>query len=179
MNIQNASLVLKSCDGISDATRINITWNNINLRTLLGDMYDQFDMFNLCLNTVSHASSELTGLNTDIDQRNVILNLSGLPWINNSYNTSYLSNTSSTVLGTFLFLIDFDVQNQYFNSSNYITFGKNQELVNLTLSYSRIIDNLQPESVLINEVFPHVVLIFDIFGVDSSKHGITKNRMIQ
>jgi hypothetical protein len=137
-------------------------------------------MFNLCLNTVSHASSELTNTETDIDQRNVILNLSGLPWINNSYNTSYLTNTSLTVLGTFLFLTDFDVQNQNFNSSNYITFGKNQELVNLTLSYSRIIDNLQPESgFFIVEVFPHVVLIFDIFGVDSSKHSITKDRMIK
>ena len=145
-------------------------------------MYDKFDLFNLCLNTVSHASSELTGLNTDIDQRNVILNISGLPFINQTYNTSYLSNTSSTVLGTFLFLTgDNDsnlVQNKYFYSSNFATFGKNQELVNLTLSYSRIVDNLQPVTNL-GEVFPHVVLIFDIFGIDSTKHDITSQRMIK
>ena len=177
MNIQNASLVLKSCDGISDTSRINITWNNINLRTLLGDMYDKFDMFNLCLNTVSHSNSALTNGNTGNDQRNVILNLSGLPFINNTYNTSYLSNTSSSVLGTFLFLTN-NVSNQYFYSSNYITFGKNQELVNLTLSYSRIVDNLQPVAGG-GEVFPYIVLIFDIFGIDSSKHGITKDRMIK
>ena len=128
MNIQNASLVLKSCDGISDTSKVNITWNNINLRTLLGDMYDQFDMFNLCLNTVSHSNSALTNANTNIDQRNVILNVSGgLPWINQTYITSYLSNTSSVVvLWTFLFGT---TSSQYFYSSNIIisTFGKNQE----------------------------------------------------
>jgi hypothetical protein len=178
MNIQNASLILKSCDAIYDTSKVNITWNNINLRTLLGDMYDQFDMFNLCLNTVSHSNSALTNANTNIDQRNVILNVSGLPWINQTYNTSYLSNTSSVVLGTFLFGTTGTVSSQYFYSSNISTFGKNQELVNLTLSYSKITDNLQPATGG-GEVFPHIVLIFDIFGIDTTKHNITKHRMIQ
>ena len=70
------------------------------------------------------------------------------------------------------------VQTQYFYSSNFATFGKNQELVNLTLSYSRIVDNLQPVAGG-GEVFPHVVLIFDIFGIDSTKHDITSQRMIK
>lgn len=174
MNIQNASLVLKSCDAICDATRINMTWNNINLRTVLGDMYDKFDMFNLCLNTITTANSLLTNANTGNDQRNVIVSLSGLPWINQTYNASQLSNTASTALCTLMFLTS-NTQTQ-FNSSNVVTFGKNQELVNLTLSYSRILDNVQPVAGG-GEVFPHIALIFDIYGIESTKHDVTRDRL--
>ena len=37
-NLQNASLVLSTNNGTSNNNRTSITWNNINLRTLLGDM---------------------------------------------------------------------------------------------------------------------------------------------
>ena len=157
MNVQNASLVLKSCDATCDTNKINITWKNINLRTVLGDMYDKYDLFNLCLNTISTSVGTLTGT-TNNDQRNVILSLSGLPWINQTYNVNKLSNTSSTVLGTFTFPTTASIAFQYFYSSNFATFGKNQELVNLTLSYTRILDNAQPVP-NVGEVFPDVVLM--------------------
>jgi len=176
MNLQNASLILKSCDAICDATKVNITWNNINLRTVLGDMYDKYDLFNLCLNTVSTSNSALTNANTDNNQRNVIMSLSGLPWINQTYSVNKLSNTSNTVLCTFLFFTTGNVSTQYFYSSNFATFGKNQEFVNLTLSYTRILDNSQPVAGGA-EVFPDVVLVFDIFGIDETKHDITSHRM--
>ena len=168
-NLQNASLVLKSCNAICDANKTNITWNNINLRTVLGDMYDKYDTFNLCLNTVSTAIAG--GIGAPNDNTNVTMLLSGLPFINQTYNTAYLSNTSQTVLCTFQF-----VQNatttQYFYSNNIATFGKNQELVNITLSYNKIVDNTQPAV-----AFPHIILIIDIFGIDETKHGLTRDRM--
>jgi hypothetical protein len=55
-NLQIASLVLRSSDltpgasnqyGSSDTYQLIQTWNNINLRTLLGDMYDKYDLFNI------------------------------------------------------------------------------------------------------------------------------------
>ena len=66
MTDRNASLVLKTSDltsksdyvygvpyvnqsGSMNAKGSSITWNNINLRTLLGDMYDRYDIFNICL----------------------------------------------------------------------------------------------------------------------------------
>ena len=47
-NLQNASLVLSTNNGTSNTTRTSTTWTNIDLRTLLGDMYNKYDMFNIC-----------------------------------------------------------------------------------------------------------------------------------
>jgi len=56
--IQMAKLTLKTSTmapntfsqyGTVDQYRTNITWNNINMRLLLGDMYDRYDLFNLQL----------------------------------------------------------------------------------------------------------------------------------
>ena len=58
----------------------SITWNNINLRTLLGDMYDKYNTFNLCLNTIS--TSQANTIDPSPDSKNVNLRLSGLPFIN-------------------------------------------------------------------------------------------------
>ena len=55
MNQRNACLVLKTSDlipgktltaGVCDTYRQNMIWYNINLRTVLGDLYDKYDYFN-------------------------------------------------------------------------------------------------------------------------------------
>ena len=170
--LQNASLVLKSCNATCDTNRINLTWQNIDLRCLLGDMYGKFDLFNLCLNTVSTASA-VANTGATNDDRNVLMTITGLPWINQTYNTLYQTNTVSTNLCTFQF-VSSATTTQYFYSNNVATFGKNQELVNITISYNRIVDNTQPATA---NPFPHVAFIFDIFGIESTKHDLTRDRL--
>ena len=55
MSQESASLVLKTSDltlnsstviGTADQYGTTYTWNNINLRVLLSDMYDKYDRFN-------------------------------------------------------------------------------------------------------------------------------------
>ena len=55
-NEESASLILRTGDlpsnssnnvGSADLYYTNMTWYNINLRTLLGNMYDKYDKFNL------------------------------------------------------------------------------------------------------------------------------------
>ena len=55
---RSARLVLKTSDltansttnnGSCDQYRTSFTWFNINLRMLLGDMYNQYDYFNITL----------------------------------------------------------------------------------------------------------------------------------
>ena len=101
--LRNASLVLKGSDltagsftqyGYTDANRTTMTWNNINLRTLLGDMYDQYDYFNLCLNTIATGQAGAID-NVDKNNLNLYLRISGLPWSNQTYNVKNGSNSSS------------------------------------------------------------------------------------
>ena len=170
-HLQNASLVLKSSNAICDANRLNMTWNNINLRTLLGDMYDKYDMFNLCLNTVTTASAPASTGGSN-DDRNVIFYLSGLPFVNQTYDVQYNTNTSKTALCSFQF-VSSACSTQYFYSNNIATFDKRQDMVNISLSYGKVLDGATPTTV---NVFPHIVLIFDIFPVPKT-NDVADHRM--
>ena len=84
----NASLVLSTTTSSNNTSRTSFTWNNINLRMLLGDMYDKYDRFNLCLNTISSGLSDAY-FGTQADAQ-VLVRVSGLPWVNNSYNITFI-----------------------------------------------------------------------------------------
>jgi hypothetical protein len=168
-NLQMASLVLRSSDlgtagtssqyGSSDVKRLTQTWNNINLRTLLGDMYDKYDLFNICLNTITTAQAAAIGSSTD--DRNVIVKLSGLPFINQTYSVLQGCNTSVCPISSFLFAMNASAT-QLFYSNNCYTFGKSQQSCNITIQYGRVIDDALPTTTV---VFPNVVFIFDIVGI--------------
>jgi hypothetical protein len=156
-NIRNASLILKTSDftsnldytyggsyqNITNGKLSSITWNNINLRTLLGDMYDKYNTFNLCLNTIS--TSQANTIDPNPECKNVNLRLYGLPFINQTYSAKNNCNTNYTSIGTFNFVASGSTT-QYYYSNNIATFGKNQEICNITIDYARIIDDKVPNS---------------------------------
>lgn len=177
-NLQNASLVLSTQNGIyNNAGRTSITWNNINLRTLLGDMYDKYEIFNLCLNTM--ASGETLSFTPTQDDRQVLIRMSGLPFINNGYNVgpTQNTNTQNTIIGSFQFNAS-GVNTQYFYSANLATFDKHQELCNITIEYLKV-SNLQYPSVSGVGYFPATTFIFDIFGIEKDKGNENGTRMIK
>jgi hypothetical protein len=158
-DIRKASLVLKTTDLTTNVTNTlngtifssqygsfnnklsSFTWNNINLRTLLGDMYDMFDEFNLCLNTISTA--QCSSIDTISDNKNVYIKLSGLPWLNQTYNVKTINNGNTTNIATFNFTAE-NAATQYYYSNNIATFGKSQDSCNMTIEYSRILDDTIP-----------------------------------
>ena len=101
-NLKNCSLVLNTYNATANTAKTSFTWSNINLRTLLGDMFDKYETFNLCLNTI-HTSvpTALYALNTD--DSNVFIKVSGLPFINNTYDVKGGNNTNASVIATYQF----------------------------------------------------------------------------
>jgi hypothetical protein len=175
-NLQNASLVLSTNNGTSNTARTSITWNNINMRALLGDMYDKYDMFNLCLNTVATAVSA-NNFSASANDQQVMIRISGIPFINNTYNvgTTYNTNTQYVAIGTFTFANN-AYATQYFYGSNIATFGKNQDICSITIDYIRLSD-LSPALQANGQIFPHVTFIFDIFGIDKNKDNENGTRI--
>jgi hypothetical protein len=159
--------------GSCDAMRLTQTWNNINLRTLLGDMYDKYDLFNICLNTISTAgagaSTTLLGGvagNNSADNLNVIVKLSGLPFVNQTYSVKQGCNTNVCPISTFLFAnsAQYNITTtQLFYSNNCYTFGKSQQTCNLTIQYARIIDDALPTT---TNPYPNMIFMFDIVGIN-------------
>jgi len=115
-------------------------------------MCDKYDTFNICLNTICcSAPTSNLGIQygaSDINNLNVIINLAGLPFINQTYSQSNNHNTSSTPIGAFLFpSLTTQTSIQSYYSSNVATFGKSQELCNITIFYTKISDGTAPASV--------------------------------
>lgn len=173
MSDQTASLVLRTFDltvntsnqyGTVDQFGTSFTWNNINLRVLLGDMYDKYDRFNLNLNTIA-TGVPAANIGTTGDDRCCYVTMSGLPWVNNTYNQQSGSNNNSSVIATFLFSQNTQAY-QYYYGNNTSTFRKNQEMVNLNISFLKISTGLTPATL---NAFPQMIFIFDIVGVEEYK----------
>jgi len=168
---ESASLVLRTSDlpsnstnniGSSDQYYTNMTWSNINLRTRLGSMYDKYDRFALV--PVAYLSNVGDGtFGTANDDRIVTINIAGLPFTNNVYNSSSKTNqTSSAIYAVRI------AQGNYISSNVtgcVLTFTKNQELVNFNIFYQRVnINGSGNYNVSTGVAFPHMVFLFNIYG---------------
>lgn len=169
-NFEYAKLILKTSDlptgdsnqiGSCDANRTSFVWNNVDLRNILGSLYDKYDTFNLNLNTFASSLNPtiLYGGTTGEDRQLTVL-MKGLPFINSTYNCVTGNNTGTTTLGSIYFVAG-QTTYQTFNN-NFITFAKNQEKCNISINYTRILDDTSPAT---NNPFPQVVFYFDIVGV--------------
>ena len=103
---EKATLVLKTSDltynsssniGTANSTGTVCTWNNINLRVLLGNLYDKYERFNLCLNTFTANSSGVLEADSG-----TYITLAGLPFVNNSYVVKSNSISQEAFLGSVL-----------------------------------------------------------------------------
>ena len=173
--MENTTLVLRTADSSSSLSNSVNTWNNINLRYLMGNMYDKYEKFNLCLVNISTGASNAT-LGNSTDDLNVSVNISGLPFINQTYNSSTGNNGSNATITTFQFQRNSCV-NQYFYGSNFITFGKAQDLCNITISFSKVSNYGAALSTPVS--YPNVSYIFSIIGIpnDNDKLLTPQSRM--
>lgn len=169
--IQKAALTLKTyaletdtrtAKGTVNITNTEITWNNINFRLLLGDMYDKYDFLNLQLINITSDDNRLGELisGNGVSDRIFSVNMSGLNFVNQTYDSNTNNMSSNVVLATFV-LYD-ELSKNY--SNNIVTFAKGNELCNLTLSYTIIADDIPPNcAASLN--FPEMVYMFNVYGV--------------
>jgi len=183
MDQRNACLVLKTSDltpgqtnnnGVCDASRQNMTWYNINLRTVLGDLYDKFDYFNLSLYFIS---TDTQCTITQAADKCVYMKIGGLPFSNQTYNVSNKANGTLCTMATFAFQNSGASVQQNFYGSGFMTFAKNQELVNINIQYTRIQDE-NPYSGAGNFSYPNTTFIFHIFGVPKEDNHSTRIQLL-
>ena len=174
---RSSRLILKTSDltidsttnkGTMDQRGTTFTWSNVNLRALLGDLYDEYDYFNLYLNTIaSSLANANAGAGTDND-RLVYVKMSGLPFINQSFQPSTGSNGVYTYLDVYQIPMTASTWFQlYCDPSNVQTFGKYKDLCNITIALTRVYDDIKPNLTL---AFPQFAFIFTIIGVNRSSN---------
>ena len=180
-NEESASLVLRSSDlpngtnniGSSDQHYTSMTWSNINLRTLLGSMYDKYDKFALVPVGFQSNMGDGTFGNTN-DDRIVSVNISGLPFTNNNCSSNTKTNQTRSVLYVTRFLSSSSINGS--TGGSVLTFTKNQELVNLNIFYERT--NLNGNgnyNIITTAAFPHMTFTFNIYGITKSDRVVDLN----
>ena len=169
--IQTAKLILKTCtlepDAQTSKGTINqfnteITFNNINFRLLLGDMYEKFDNFNIQLVNITsddNRTGELISGNS-VSDRIVSVNLRGLNFLNQTYDSNTNLVGTSVSLATYV-LYD-ELSKNYTN--NIATFTKGNEVCNLTIYFKRVLDDAFPNCQSSLD-FPQMIFLFNIYGI--------------
>ena len=136
--------------------RTGYTWNNVNMRNLLGDWYNKYDKFNICLVSVAQSYQPTHA----VEACNVVtIKMSGLQWLS-SYDQASGNNTGSVVIG----VRNFNQDNDDFSSGSFITFRKGQQITNITIK----LDCLQNDDTLVpdsDSTFGHMIFLFNITPV--------------
>ena len=81
--------------------RALITWKNINMRQLLGEMYDRYETFNMYLYQVVQ-SSAFAAVPSSAQYGLVDIRMKGLQFINNTYHPVSRNNTTSAFLTSYI-----------------------------------------------------------------------------
>ena len=160
-----ASFVLRTSDAtVSNTYLTSHTWRNIDLRTLLGDMYDKYDTFMLKPVYIGSASPPALTAGFNPDDRMLVFNMRGLPFLNNLNSTTGFTSSQTCIFGALILRV---VIQTSVNGGIPLTFGKYQELTDITIFYNRITKNTNGNyNIQTNNPYPHMIFSFQIFGIN-------------
>ena len=161
--------------GTSNSMNNIFTWTNINLRTLLGDMFDKYDRFLLLLQNISNAVPTAAPESSS-DDKVFLINMSGLNFINSNYVQKFQSNTGSVIICPYI-VSGTAAQTQLYNNFAVATFIKQNDIVNISINYTRIEDD---DALSSTNAYGHVCFIFNIVGIEEYRvKDVMNNRLLK
>lgn len=172
---ETVTLILKHSDISSnlndnDAISEYGSWSNgkqktifrVNLKTLMGTLYNKYNTFCLRLNQIAYSSANFPQTN-NIDQQ-VIIQMSGLNFINSTYNQARGTNGSNYQMVILNIEKGLAKVIDYSPNVSICNFRKSSEMVELNIDLIRCSDGL-PATSGTNDKFPHFTYSFDIYPV--------------
>lgn len=152
---------LSNAKGSINQFRTSITWNAVCIKNILGSLYDNYDVFNLELCTVSNPiPTTLFGV-TD-DDRSITFIMSGLDWVFNSYNTFTLNTTNQAIISN----AHFTSQTAPLSIGNYrrlVTTFRKCITTNITIDLYNVNDDVPDMNV--GTIWPQLTFFFKISPV--------------
>jgi hypothetical protein len=152
-------------NGYINTLQTSMTWNNINLRSLLGNLYKDGGTYNIVLEEIIFGLTSNLGAFSAIQNNKAFnINMSGLPFIK-----SYTSKNSLTnqVLLTSVFLDTCATATVFTYSDVENTFQLNQnvgvENVNISIFYTDLLNNVSQPTTALTVGMPHIQLKFSIY----------------
>ncbi len=162
MNLESANLILRTSSiavgADKDSNRTNITWRNINMKYVLGSLYYKYDKFKICLTSIGNVNTTTI---TNVSDRILAVNMRGLIWLNQTYDTAIRSNSDSSVISTALFNSANGFSINYTGEIGWVFLRPPSDTVDLTIFLSKVSDGSIPTGINYGES----VFCFSIYGV--------------
>jgi hypothetical protein len=154
---------------LNNAYRSSMTWSNVDLKTIMGTMWETYDYFTITL--VSSISAGVTATPANIFDRSGIINLQGLQFINSSYSISAKANLpliSVGIVSYAMVTVGSLTQNNFLSGAMFV---KGKSIVDLSITLTRVTDGTLLLGTGITGtdqlgVFPHQIYQFRIDGVN-------------
>lgn len=167
-NIENSkcsTLLLRTCDATAnDAFGSSYTWTGVDLRSILGDLWDKYEYYSLTLVGVIVSTMTSSSLTTH-DKANIYY-MDGLNWENCNYDNSLKHNTNKSVIYSINYNpLTTSVGIIRFPSTNISNcFSKGGPNVNLTISAYSILSLIPaiPSNSGSGAVYPNRAYLFNI-----------------
>ena len=160
--------------------RCTLTWKNINMRLVLGVMYDKYETFNMYLYQVSQSQGFGGSTTCNANQQLVDIRIKGLQFLNNGYNTTSRNNTSSAFLTSYVLNpvsnanTSLGTVTPMFNPT-IITFGKSVDCVDITIDMKTTFGQYYPIILVGNVSFGTFVFMFKFYGIPTRPQNLITN----
>lgn len=155
--------------GTISNSRLSFTWKNINMKILLGELFEKYEKFQIALIYASGASNGTT-TETIPNKRMLQVKLSGLPFLSATYTQNKGLNTNTSIVSVIQIPVDATVTWQSKNNiPQYFTFTK-QTMMDFNIDLHTIVDDASPIITTINQMIGHCLFSFEIIGVDEIKN---------
>jgi len=158
--------------------RCNLTWKNINLRNLLGTIYDRYETFNLYLYQIAQSAAfSPAPLGAAAPSSNphllVDVRLKGLPFLNNTYNNVSKNSTDTVFLTSYILNnaapFGIGTLTPMFNPTIF-TFSKSSDNVNITIDM-RVTNHQNYPIMIANQAFGTFSFMFKIKGIPTKTNS--------
>ena len=157
--------------------RCNITWKNINMRQVLGEMYDKYETFNMYLYQVVQ-SSAFSATAPVIPQNGLVdIRIKGLQFLNNTYNPVSRNNTTSAFLTSYVLNINTSAGTgtvtPMFNPT-ILTFSKSVENVDINIEMKTTREQNYP-GITNSTALGTFIYLFKFYGVTTKPPNVIIN----
>jgi len=155
--------VVSTSKGQISNNRTTYTWYNVNLRNLLGPIYNKYDKFNISLNSLSTGMQSSTGVLYPFE-RQLQVKIYGFQWLS-SYNQATQNNDSNKVIKLIQLSSDAASADSLQFNEEFFTFLKGSDTVDITINLHTVDYDTNATPTSYNYLLPHMIFNFNIQGV--------------
>ena len=150
--------------------RCTLTWKNVDMRRVLGVLYDKYETFNMYLYQINQSHGFGANATCNVNQQLVDIRIKGLQFLNNGYNAISRNNTNTAFLTSYILNLTSNANaslgtvTPMFNPT-IITFGKSVDCVDITIDMKTTFSQAYPTIAAGDMSFGTFIFMFKFYGI--------------